>query len=91
MVHSGLQFGGEPIIPGRQVHWHRAPTFLGGLLLGPQGLGLHGSSTTTGSIAKSRSFKMHIMLYFIYLRNGFSLHAVKGSPMYPSIQVQVGM
>ena len=26
-----------------------------------------------------------------YLRIGFSLHAVKGSPMYPSLQVQVGM
>ena len=51
IVHSGLQFGGEPIIPGRQVHWHLSPIFLGGLVLGPQGLGSQGSSSITGSIA----------------------------------------
>ena len=50
-MHSGRQFGGEPIMPGKQEQSQRSPTFLGGLEYGPQGLGLQGSSATTGSIA----------------------------------------
>ena len=51
-THSGLQFGGVPIISGRQEQWHLSPICLGGLLFGPQGLGWQGSSSTTGAIAK---------------------------------------
>lgn len=50
-IHSGLQFGGDPIIPDTHEHLHWPPNTLGGLLFGPQGLGSHGSSATTGSIA----------------------------------------
>ncbi len=52
MTHSGRQLGGLPIIPGRQEQSQRSPTTRGGLLLGPQGSGLQGSSATTGSMAK---------------------------------------
>jgi len=47
-MHSGLQFGGEPIKSGKQEHegdcpltWHCE--------LGPHGEGTHGCSTGTGS------------------------------------------
>ena len=50
-THSGRQLGGDPIISGRQEHWHLSPIRRGGLLFGPQGFGSHGSSATTGSIA----------------------------------------
>ena len=54
-THSGLQLGGEPIISGRQEHWHCPPIFLGGLLLGPQGFGSHGSSSAMiGSTARNK-------------------------------------
>lgn len=43
--HSGRQFGGLPIISGRQEHWQRSPIVLGGLLLGPQGFGSQGSAS----------------------------------------------
>ena len=52
--HSGRQLGGEPIIPAWQVHWQRPLRAYGGLEFGPQGLGSHGSSTTTGSGAKAK-------------------------------------
>ena len=58
IIHSGLQFGGEPIIPGRHVHWHLSPTFLGGFVFGPQGFGLQGSSSMTGSIAINTKSKL---------------------------------
>ena len=58
ITHSGLQFGGEPIICGWQEHWHLYPLVNGGLLLGPQGFGSHGStSATTAWIAKQISDK----------------------------------
>jgi len=64
----GLQFGGDPIIWGWQVHWQVSPLDLGGLLFGPQGLGLHGSSTTTGAKAKTQlchfKFQCKIVLQF---------------------------
>jgi hypothetical protein len=53
-MHSGLQLGGEPVIPGRQVQSQRSPFRLGGFVYGPQGFGLHGSSSITGSIAKGK-------------------------------------
>ena len=66
---------------------------LGGLELGPQGSGSHGSDIV-GSMAKKyfiiSNMQNAIMLFF-YLRFGFNLHAVKGSPIYPWMQVQVGM
>jgi hypothetical protein len=52
MTHSGRQLGGEPIMVGRQEHWHCSPTVRGGLLLGPQGFGWQGSTATTGSMAR---------------------------------------
>ena len=55
ITHSGLQLGGEPIISGRQEQSHLSPICLGGLLLGPQGFGLHGStSAIIGSTAKNK-------------------------------------
>ena len=51
--HSGRQFGGEPIMPGRQEQSHLSPRFLGGFEKGPQGLGSHGSSASTGAIAET--------------------------------------
>ena len=50
-MHSGLQLGGEPIILGWQEHWHLSPMILGWLLLGPQGFGSQGSSTSTAAVA----------------------------------------
>ena len=55
MVHSGLQFGGEPIICGKHEHWHCPPLENGGLLFGPQGLGSQGSSGITGAKATKNS------------------------------------
>ena len=55
--------------------------FLGGLVFGPQGFGLQGSSSMTGAIAKNAIIKNTQIHALIYSRNGFSLHAVKGSPM----------
>ena len=52
-IHSGRQFGGEPVIPDWHEQSHRSPFLLGGLAYGPQGLGLHGSSSTTGAIAET--------------------------------------
>jgi hypothetical protein len=52
MTHSGRQLGGEPIMVGRQEHWHCSPTTRGGLVLGPQGFGWQGSIATTGSMAR---------------------------------------
>jgi hypothetical protein len=51
-THSGRQFGGEPIISGRQEHWQRSPITLGGLLLRPQGFGSQGSATSGSITAK---------------------------------------
>ena len=64
ITHSGLQFGGEPIIPGRHVHWHLSPMFLGGLVFGPQGFGLQGSSSMMGSMAikQNHNFNSHAYL-----------------------------
>ena len=50
--HSGLQLGGWPIMPGKQVHWQRSPTSLA-FAFSPQGFGSQGSSSTIGSIAKT--------------------------------------
>ena len=63
-THSGLQFGGVPIISGRQEQWHLSPICLGGLLLGPQGLGSQGSSSTTGAIAKHAKIISDIQVTF---------------------------
>ncbi len=49
--HSGLQFGGRPIMPGWQLHSQRPFLAYGITELGPQGLGSQGS-TTTGSIGR---------------------------------------
>ena len=52
MVHSGRQFGGEPIIWDWQLHSQRSPTTRGKFAFGPQGFGSHGSiSSTIGSTA----------------------------------------
>ena len=59
-MHSGRQFGGEPIIPGKQEQSQRSPTFLGGLEYGPQGFGSQGSSAITGSMAaKTKNCHLH--------------------------------
>ena len=50
-THSGRQLGGDPIISGRQEHWHCPPMFLGGLEFGPHGFGTHGSGITGGRAA----------------------------------------
>ena len=50
-THSGRQLGGDPIISGRQEHWHCPPIFLGGLEFGPHGFGTHGSRITGGRAA----------------------------------------
>lgn len=47
-THSGRQFGGDPIISGKQEHWHCPPMSLGGFELGPHGLGSQGSRMTGG-------------------------------------------
>ena len=81
-THSGWQFGGLPIILGWQEQLQRSPCLLGGLEYGPQGLGLQGSSSTTGSIARTCIvLKSTSNIDIVYLRRGFCLHAVKGSPM----------
>ena len=65
-----------------QEQSQRSPCLLGGLEYGPQGLGLQGSSSTTGSIAKTCIvLKSTSNIDIVYLRRGFCLHAVKGSPM----------
>ena len=69
-THSGLQFGGDPTMSAWHVHWHLSPITRGGFELGPQGLGSHGSSATTGKMVC-----------------GGLWQEVKGSPMYPAIQV----
>ena len=67
-VHSGLQFGGEPIIWGWQLHSQRSPTTLGKFEFGPQGLGSQGStSSTIGSIAKYFSLKSILFTKSIWL------------------------
>ena len=58
MTHSGLQFGGEPIMSGRQVHRHLLPLILGGSEFGPHGFGTHGSSNTTGATAVNMLMSM---------------------------------
>ena len=40
-------------MPGRQEQSQRSPFRRGGLALDPQGLGLQGSSSTTGSITEN--------------------------------------
>ena len=50
-THSGLQFGGEPIIFGEQLQSQRSPTVRGGMELLPHGFGLQGS-VSTGSITE---------------------------------------
>ena len=58
---------------------------------GPQGFGLHGSSSTTGSIAEILSnHAKTIFVGNVILRIGFNLQDVNGSPMYPSMHVQTG-
>ena len=52
LKYPSLQLGGEPIMPGKQAQSHLLPIFLGVDEYGPQGLGSHGSSATTGSIAE---------------------------------------
>ena len=65
ITHSGRQLGGEPIISGKQEHWHLSPMTLGGLELGPQGFGSHGSSMT-GCIAKIYNLdKMQCMQFLL--------------------------
>jgi hypothetical protein len=61
-MHSGLQLGGEPVIPGRQVQSHLSPFLLGKFEYCPQGLGSHGSSSITGSIAKINKKILAILL-----------------------------
>ena len=52
-IYPSLQFGGDPNILGKHEQSQRVPRFRGVLEYGPQGLGSHGSSTTTGSIAET--------------------------------------
>ena len=67
-VHSGLQFGGEPIIWGWQLHSQRSPTTLGKFEFGPQGFGSQGStSSTIGSIAKFFSLEYAIFTNIMWL------------------------
>ena len=76
-IHSGLQFGGEPIIPDWQVQSHRSPFLLGGLAYGPQGSGLQGSSSTTGAMAEicknARNKNVCVLLFDICCKD--ILHA----------------
>ena len=44
-THSGRQFGGEPIMPGRQEQWQRSPITRGGPAFAPHGSGLQGSAS----------------------------------------------
>ena len=48
-AHSGLQFGGAPIISGKHEHLHSTSKLIGGFVFGPQGFGTQGSSVITGS------------------------------------------
>ena len=68
-IHSGLQFGGEPIIPDWQVQSHRSPFLLGGLAYGPQGSGLQGSSSTTGAMAEICKNAWKLRIYKCYYLN----------------------
>ena len=61
--HSGRQLGGEPIMAGKQLQSQRVPAGRGGLLYNPQGLGLHGSSATTGSTAETCKTYNHAFTY----------------------------
>lgn len=51
LIHSGLQFGGEPINSRRQEQDGEAPFTLH-TALGPQGEGLHGFMGTGGTFAE---------------------------------------
>ena len=53
-THSGLQFGGDPIISGKHEHWQRSPICRGGKALSPHGFGSQGSSATIGSMADKK-------------------------------------
>ena len=91
ITHSGLQLGGEPIISGMQLHWQRPPMSRGGKLLGPHGFGSHGSSAITGSIATDIWYDIRCFVTSKVLRFGLKRQEVKGSPSYPSLQVQVAI
>ena len=78
-MHSGLQLGGNPFMSGKHAHLHSSPCRCGNCEFGPQGFGSHGSSSTTGSMAKLKvlymqifykNSKMHILNdNFIVLKN----------------------
>ena len=51
---------------------------------------MHGSSSTTGSIAEKLASHANSFYINVILRLGFNLHDVNGSPMYPSMHVQTG-
>lgn len=46
-VHSGLQLGGDPMLPGKQEQTAFPPISLH-WLFGPQGVGTHGVFTSVG-------------------------------------------
>lgn len=50
MVHSGLQFGGDPMYVGKQEH-EGAPPISRHSLLGPHGDGMHGFFIETSTAA----------------------------------------
>lgn len=51
LIHSGLQFGGDPMNSGRQEHDGDSPITLH-WALGPQGDGSHGFTSFTGMSSK---------------------------------------
>ena len=60
-THSGLQFGGLPIILGRHEHEQVSPITFGMFEFGPQGLGSQGSSAMIGSVAKKCLLKNNLI------------------------------
>jgi hypothetical protein len=51
---------------GWQEQSQRSPCLLGGFEYGPQGLGLQGSSSTTGSTAKTCIMLKHILKIHVF-------------------------
>jgi len=64
VMHSGLQFGGDPINWGRQEHAGDSPWTLH-WEFGPQGDGIQGFSTYCGTSAAIISIQWEIVILFL--------------------------
>lgn len=101
LIHSGLQLGGAPMYSGKQeqeglspdaLHWEYGPHGVGwhGFTGGNVGGGATGTKTFFIKLCSSGKCSYPMLLQkSMYLRIGW--HLVKGSPVKPDIQLQIGL